>query len=432
MYRLVNLCSTLIILFASLVVILRILSKSGVNFKSNRFSATVLLEKYQHSGFCPTKKELAAVFGIALLFRAIVFVLSAFAIFLVNNKEFSLNELLNTYMQWDAHHYYRIAKGGYSYYVENGKYITLVFFPLYSWLIRVLNLFVHNYTASGIILSSALYSAACVFMYKLFALDYNKNTAIRAIVYISVFPHSLFFGVMMTESLLLFTSTVTFYYIRKHDWKKVGIWGALTALSRMAGLLMAIPAAVEWIEHYRIFEKIKNKEFNKVFRLFFTKGIWIFLMLAGTGIYLLCNYMVSGEWFKFLEYQKDIWDHHMISFGKNVSLILSYVTDAKTLMLFAIHLPQILSIAFIIATVLYGLRTSKNLYTAFLIVYLLFNMSVDWPISLPRYMTCAIPAFAILSDFSEKHKWTEHLITPLMSIAFGIFFTAYFMSKNIM
>ena len=34
----------------------------------------------------------------------------------------------------------------------------------------------------------------------------------------------------MNESMLLFTSAATLYYIRKHKWYLVGIWGAAAAL----------------------------------------------------------------------------------------------------------------------------------------------------------------------------------------------------------
>ena len=52
--------------------------------------------------------------------------------------------------------------------------------------------------------------------------------------------------------------------------------GAAAALSRMLGILLAIPAAVEWLEHYKIFEKLKNKDIKTVWQLFYSKGLWIF------------------------------------------------------------------------------------------------------------------------------------------------------------
>lgn len=421
-----------LIWLAVAVIGIRVVTTSG-NFTCNNALTKFICKDNSFKGtFNVTNKETAGVFGIAFLFRVIVFIISAFAIFLVRDGEFSLSQWINSYLQWDAHNYHRIAQGGYTFHTENGAYTTLAFFPLYPWLIRVVNVFVNNYIISGILLSGLLYAGACAFMYKLLALDYNKSTAIRAIVYISVFPHSLFFGVMMNESLLFITSVATLYYIRKHNWPMVGIIGALAALSRMAGLLLAIPAAVEWLEHYKVFEKLRQNKIGEIWKLFYSKGLWIFLMLLGTGIYLFCNYKTTGEWFKFLEYQKEIWNNGAVYFGKGISIMAEGAANNNAFTRFAIWLPEIISVAFVVATLVYGLRCTRNMYTAFLLVYIIINTGFAWPISIARYMTCAIPAFIILADFGEKHKWAEHLITASMAIAFGVFFVAYFMSRQIL
>ncbi len=414
------------------VIGIRVVTTSGNLAPSNAVTKFLCKDDSQKNTFAVTNKETAGVFGVAFLFRVIVFLISAFAIFLMRDGEFSFSQWINSYLQWDANNYHRIAQGGYSFHTENGAYTTLAFFPLYPWLIRVVNVFVNNYIISGILLSSLLYAGACAFMYKLLALDYNKSTAIRAIIYISVFPHSLFFGVMMNESMLFITSVATLYYIRKHNWALVGIMGALAALSRMAGLLLAIPAAVEWLEHYKIFEKLRQKKIGEIWKLFYSKGLWIFLMLLGTGIYLFCNYKTTGEWFKFLEYQKDIWNNGAVYFGKGISIMAEGAMHNDSYTRFAIWLPEIISVAFVIAALAYGLRCTRNMYTAFLLIYIIINTGFAWPISIARYMTCAIPAFIILADFGERHKWAEHLITATMSIAFGVFFAAYFMSRQIL
>ena len=38
----------------------------------------------------------------------------------------------------------------------------------------------------------------------------------------------------------------------------------------------AIPAAVEWLEHYKIFEKLKNKDIKTVWQLFYSKDFGYF------------------------------------------------------------------------------------------------------------------------------------------------------------
>lgn len=428
----VNVISGIVIIGAILIIALRVLARSGMPVGKNAVMSAVTRDMAAHQGFSVTPKETLVVFGLALLFRLLVFIVSIFAIFIMKDEPFSFDKLLETYMQWDAVHYFRIAKGGYSYYVENGAYPTLAFFPLYPWIVRMANTFVGNLTACGLVVSALAYSGACAYLYNLISFDYSKNTAIRAIVFISVFPHSFFFGTMMSESVFLFTVCATLYYIRCHAWGKVGLFGVLAAMSRLAGVLVAVPAAVEWFEHYRIVNLIREKKFRKVWQLFYKKGLWIFLMVLGTGVYLICNYQTTGEWFKFMEYQKDIWHNQTVYWGKCLSVIINQLKGNGSFMVFSLWLPELLAVIFAVSLMIYGLRKTRNMLSAYLVVYIIINMSMSWPLSIGRYMSCAVPAFIILSDFAERHKWTENIITAVMAIAFGVFFTGYFCSRQIM
>ncbi len=428
----ISFLSSILIWGAVAVLIVRVLSASGIPLGKSRAVSILTADKSLGGGFEVTKADTAKVFGLAMAFRAAVFLISICAIYIFKEQEFSWKELLNTYLQWDANNYQRIAIGGYTYHMENGDFTTLAFFPLYPWMIRALTLILRNEIVSGILLSALLYSGACCYMYKLMAIDYSRSSAIRAIIYMSVFPHALFFGVMMNESTLLFMSMATLYYIRKHDWVKVGIFGALAALSRMAGILLAIPAAVEWLEHYEIFGKVKDGKIKEAWKLFYSKGLWIFLMLLGTGIYLFCNYKVTGDWFKFLEYQDKYWSNGSCYFGTGIAGIFERAVTETRFTRFAIWIPEAVSIAFVIAALIYGLRRNRSMYAAYLIIYIIINTGLDWPISTARYMTCAIPAFIFLSDFSERHRWTEPLITTSMAVAMGVYLTAYFMAKQIL
>ena len=101
-------------------------------------------------------------------------------------------------------------------------------------------------------------------------------------------------------------------------------------------------------------------------------------------------------------------------------------------MLASVWIPSLAAIIFVTANLFYGIRKHKSMYTAYLVVYLILNTSFDWVISVPRYMTCAIPAFLFLSDFSERHKWTEPIITASMAIGLGIYLTGYLCWKQIL
>ena len=428
----VSVISSILILGAAVVVLLRIMSNSGISFGKNKLFDCILADKGINDSFNVSAKETFNVFLFALLFRICIFLISVCAIGMFDESGFSFQSILNGYSHWDAKNYMRIAEGGYTYYTENGDYTTLVFFPLYPWLLRLFTLIFKNAVISGIILSSLLYSGACCYLYKLLSFDFSKEQARRTLIYISLFPHAFFFGMVMNESMLLFTMSATLYYIRKHDWMKAGIFGAFASLSRLAGIFLAIPAAVEWLEHYKIVEKIKQKKISEVCKLFVTKGLWIFLMLAGTAVYLFCNYKTSGDWFKFLEYEKKYWYQENAYFGNGIRVIFEQLKGVPDENTFAIWIPEAVTVIFIISLILYGLRSSRSMYISFLIVYFIVNTGITWPLSLGRYMTCAVPAFMILSDFSQRHKAAGQMITAVMASAMGILLTAHICGMQVL
>ena len=57
-----------------------------------------------------------------------------------NDSINSFGDILEQYMKWDANNYVRIATGGYTYYTEGENFTTLAFFPLYPWLMRIVNI----------------------------------------------------------------------------------------------------------------------------------------------------------------------------------------------------------------------------------------------------------------------------------------------------
>lgn len=429
----ISVLSSIIVLGCTAIILLRTASNSGFKFPDSKLTSFIFADKRIGSSYETTAKEFMYVFSLALLFRLIVFGLSAITVALWNDSDFTLNSFFSHYVQWDANNYQRIADLGYAGYNENGDFTTLAFFPLYSWTARMLSILLRNTYASLLTTSFICYAAGCGFLYKLCALDYGRNTAKNAVIFISVFPHGLFFGTMMNESIFFMFTVITLYFIRQHKWWLVGIFGALASLTRLAGIVLAFPALIEFIEYYNLFGKIKEKKFGEVCIILFKIGSPVFIMLLGTFIYLYCNYRTTGEWFKFLDYQQKYWNHHSTYFGTGVKNVFNNAFNAdKPMILAAIHIPSVISIIFVLAAMVYGLRRSRSMYSIYLIIYFIVNMSVDWIISTPRYMSCALPAFIFLADFADRHKWSEPLITASMAVGFGIYLTAYLFGKQIL
>lgn len=374
-------------------------------------------------------KALFIVFITAIAFRIITYFLSFLILrtLIYPENTFDLSIILRDWVRWDANNYIRIATVGYDGYYENGMATTLVFFPLYSWIMKLFNLFIPSIAACGLIVSTLCYSLGCIFLYALVCEDYGKNIAKRTVILISVFPFSFFFGAIMPESTFLLTGCACMYFARKRHFVLSGIFGALASLSRMQGLLLAVFFVTEWINAYKPFTLLKGKEYKTLCKHIFSKLSPVLIMPVGTLIYLYQNYAVTGDAFKFLEYQERVWGQHAQYFGQTVAdnfrnLTTTLWSETQSV---CIWLPQLVLFFLCTATLVYGLRRHRSGYILFLVLYLIMNYTPSLLLSGGRYMCVAFPMFIILGEFFETHPklWEGAIITS--SLLFTLYMGTY-------
>lgn len=406
---------------------LKALYEGGVNLPSNKFSRFLFSKTEPNKPF--NYGIAAKIFLFAILFRIITYFISFIILrtIIYPLGEFDLSIILRDWVRWDANNYIRIATLGYDGYYENGMATTLVFFPLYSWIMKIFNIFIPSIEACGLIVSSICYSLGCVFLHALVSLDYNEKTAKKAVILISVFPFSFFFGAIMPESVFFFTGCACMYFACRRRFVISGILGALASLSRMQGLLLAVFFVTEWINAYKPFTLVREKNYRSLWRNIFAKLTPVLIMPVGTLIYLYQNYKVTGDAFKFLEYQETVWGQHAQYFGITVAdnfnnILNEFQTGSSTM---CIWLPQFVLFFLCCATLIYGIRRHKSGYILFLVLYLIMNYTPSLLLSGGRYMTVAFPMFIILADFFEKHPKLWDGVIIVSSILFGVYMGVY-------
>jgi len=101
------------------------------------------------------------------------FFVAAFGYIVFENKYPSIIGIWN---QWDTKWYLRIAGLGYENLGEGRLSIT--FFPLYPWLIRLVTVFFKDYLTSAIVISNIFYIFASIFFYKLVRVDFSGEIAL--------------------------------------------------------------------------------------------------------------------------------------------------------------------------------------------------------------------------------------------------------------
>jgi hypothetical protein len=149
-----------------------------------------------------------------------------------------------TFAAWDSGWYFDIARRGY-YWNPDGQ-SSLAFFPLYPMLMRALAWpFGGSDRAlwtAGIALSHACLFLGLAVLHRLTATTFrDRETARRAVLYVAAFPFAHFFTEVYTESLFLLTSVSAVAAAAASRWVGAGLLGALAALTRPNGILVALP-----------------------------------------------------------------------------------------------------------------------------------------------------------------------------------------------
>src|SRR3989337_3968419 len=90
--------------------------------------------------------------------------------------------------------------------------------------------------------------AAFYFLYRLVELDHDREVARRSVFYLAIFPTSLFFQSIYSESLFLLLTIGCLYAARRNEFVLAGIAGALATLTRSPGLLLLVPLVIMYAQ----------------------------------------------------------------------------------------------------------------------------------------------------------------------------------------
>ena len=359
-------------------------------------------------GYMSDSRECVKVFTITFAFRILIFLLVGLAACFILYPGSGPDAFLWIWKRWDGLHYVNLAELGYSGYVEDGKNLFLVFFPLYPWLMRVVSLITGNTMAAGLLLSFVCYGAGCVFLYKLAAFELGRGGAVRTVLFLSVYPYAFFFGGIMTESLFLLTTAAGLWYIRRHRWWLAGMWGLLAAMTRMHGVLLIGAAAAELVEHLGRFD----------WKAIARRLPALILPAVGTLVYLALNWSVTGNPFAFTVMQQH-WSQGFCPIADTLWYVLQNALSYPTeLVRYQIWVPTILLFPVFFALLVWARNKFRSMYTLYGFVYLVLNYSLSWLLSAGRYLSCALPFFLFAAALTRGRPRLTAVLAAAMGAGF--------------
>lgn len=322
----------------------------------------------------------------------------------------------------DFNNYQNIAAKWYEPLGNTPNY-SIVFFPMYPIVVRLLTFGARHYFAASLAVSNFCAFASGLLMYKLARLDYDEKTALRAVFFLFVFPAAYFFAVPMTESLFLLLTLAYLYALRKRDWVYVFILGVLAALTRSHGLVLLVPAFIEWLRETLTEKKGRTAA---VTHLLAISGL-----LLGFGCYLYINYSIYGNPFQFQIYQQQHWYQQMGFFWNTTEYLFAYARQYfPSHEFWSLSVPNITVLALSLGALLAGAKRLRPSYLYYGMAYFAFSYGATWLLSGPRYMAC-LAVLPLVPAVLSENKRVFYVLAGAYVLAFAAYFCMFLLKWHI-
>jgi hypothetical protein len=322
---------------------------------------------------------------------------------------------------WDADHYLYLSAEGYG---EPAR--SIAFYPLWPLLIRaVARVTGLSHIFAGLLMANFCSIAGWLLFHRITAERFNERTADYALTCLIVFPGSLFFQFIYTESLFFLLLMGLWWGMenRRHDIAWIAAF--LAPLTRGVGLFAVLPIGWYWLSTRPwswLPQWMKRKDVPFGAQDFLAHGsgpiLLLFAPILGWGAYLGLMWVWAGNPWAGVEAQK-YWGAHSIS---NLWDIPKFAQGFMNVTAWHDFRGSILDrVGFLL--VLYALpvlwRMGKDLLVWTLMLGVLPAMSGTF-VSILRFESCAFPVFlAAGSLLAAAHRcWALVLVPFLVMHAF--------------
>ena len=298
----------------------------------------------------------------------------------------------------DAENYLKIAEQGYV--TEGNDKYTLVFFPMFPLMIRILHTITFlDYQICSFIISLVSSCISVVLLYKIVKIDYTDEVAEKATFTYILYPVISFLATGLNEGVFMMLLLASIYFLRKKKYLLAGLFGYMVALTRLPGLCVGVIMLVETIMY--IYKSGKNNKFR--LKVLLKQAVMMLMTLLGLCTYLLINYFLYNDFFKFFDFQEEIWFQTV----KNpIYVIFNIIINSQIRMdIIEIGFSNLIACILILASVLYAIyRKVRVSYILYMLVYFWVCYSASWLLSGARYSIAAFVIFISAGIFFTLHK----------------------------
>lgn len=268
-----------------------------------------------------TKNELKKLFAVFVMWRAVLFIVGAFArTVLAYHPSFPyadsilapshLPQWLYSWANFDGVHYLTIAEKGYV-----GTGLIQAFFPLLPFiLMRGIYLLFGghiNLILLGLSLTNSAALLSIILWFAFLKHQLSTRAAWLGVFLLLCFPTSLFFGALYTESLFFAAVIGAFLAARLHYWKIASVLTVIATATRIVGIFLVPALCIElWLQWRERQSKENVRQpilqlLRKFLQSDWQKVSWILLGSIGLIGYMLYLWKTFGDPLYFLHVQSE-------------------------------------------------------------------------------------------------------------------------------
>jgi hypothetical protein len=344
-----------------------------------------------------------------------------------------LGWVTDVWARWDSVWFLRIAEHGYGG-IQHGA--AAAFYPLYPLTVAgVGRAFGGHYVVAGIVVSLAAALVSFLLLYRLAEERLGVDGARRAVLYLAVFPMSLFLQAVYSESLFLALALGAFLLAERRQWLGAGTVTGLAVLTRISGVaLLPALALLAW-------RRPSGERRRALASLCAAPLIFaaypLYLGLARGDAFGFAR--SQGFWNRHLSHAGPlggIWDgsraawagiRQLVS-GSHTHYYWSPVRDADPMRVAAVNLECFFFLVVLVVLTVIAWRRFGAPYGLFAAVSLAIPLSVPshrWPLlSLPRFGLVLFPCFLALATLGGRPR-AHTAIVVVSSVMLGVAVTQW-------
>lgn len=347
-----------------------------------------------------------------IAFLALTYLASLFSLKNFSSNALSLNTLLHSWYRWDSGQFTGIATQGYN------ELYRMAFFPLFPLLERLLMVVVRDPFVAGLIISNVVTLGMFMVFYRLVKEDFDGERAWRSVLYLAVFPTAFFFVTAYNESLFLFFSILSFYYMRRGRWWLAGLTALFASLTRSIAVCLFVPFAYEYL---------RQRDFQwRAIRFDILSSVGI---IGGIVIFGIYGYFTFHNFLAFSQAQQ-FWGRQFTPPWFVFLKAYGIIKHNPILTFTSIHTVMDLSATLFILLVLlltfvgpWKLTREQWSYALYAVIIYLFVILVPETGGLPlsslsRFMLEIFPAFVILAAMGQRRTFNIYYLAiclPLLA-----------------